>query len=119
MENDMKVTLVDKDYMMVKPMVVRTKSEGGLFVDPKAGLKSNVLTYLVTDCNGEKKYQDKIVGIMRSEVWPFETMNDVKRYLVKKVCVIFTVDLEKGEESVDPYSQAEYDKQVSRSSIIV
>jgi len=115
----MKITLVDKDYMVIKPMVVRTKSEGGIITDPKAGLRGSVLTYQVTDCNGEKKYQDQIVGIMRSEVWPFETMNDVKRYLVKKVCVIFTVAVEKDEEVVDPYSEDEYNKQVARSSIIV
>jgi len=114
----MKMILTDKDYIFVKPMVVRKKSKTNLIVDAKAGLRSNVLTYLVVDCNGDEKYRDKIVGIMRSEVWAYETMDSVKHHLVKKAMVIFTVNIEDDEETVDPYSQEDYNKQVINSTII-
>lgn len=114
----MNITLTDKDYILVKPMVVRKKSKTDLVFDAKAGLRSSVLTYLVVDCNGDKKYENKVVGIMRSEVWVFETMNDTKHYLVKKAMIIFTVDIEDDEEMIDPYSQQEYEKQLKKSTII-
>ena len=113
----MKMTLMDENYMMVKPVVIRTKSKAGLVFNAKAGLQSNVLTYLVTDCNGEKKLKDKVVGILRSEVWPFEGTGNEKHYLVRKTAAIFTATMDTDEEMVDPYSQEAYDKEVLKSQL--
>ena len=97
----MKMDIVSKEWMLVAPRVIMKKSESDLVFDPTSGLRSNVLTYLVTDCNGSKEYDGKIVGMMKADVWPFLTIH-AEFHLARKASVIFIAEKEDGEEIKDP-----------------
>lgn len=91
----MKMEIVDPNFIKVEPLAIAKKSK--LWLDPKAGLGSQVITYKVLDCNGELRFKDKILGIHKQNVHSYLCGSDT-HYLCDKRIVVFIATAEKDEE---------------------
>ena len=93
----MKMIMTNDEYIRIEPCVIEKKSEGNIFYDPMKGLQSTVVTYKVVDCNGEKKFKDKIIGVHRANVYLFDTSRG-KFHVVDKKAVVFIAEPDEDEE---------------------
>ena len=95
----MKIELVNDDYILIEPCTIITKQQSSIVYDPMAGLTSTVITYKVIDSNKYDKLKNKIIGVHKANVYPFET-KEKKYFVVDKKAVVFIAEPEEHEKAI-------------------